>query len=89
MVVFAQSGGPTVTDKNNLVVLKQALEAVNQENLVVIFTKCDQDPSFDLAYAEGWLDVIQRNFEWLQNIEQDRIFLHRGKPSPNSAATTH
>ena len=63
-----------------MIIMKQALEAVCPKNLAVVFTKCDMDPEFDLDYAEGWLDEICEDLSWLENIGQDRIFLHRLNP---------
>ena len=46
---------PDVGDKQNAVVLQEAISGMNPENLACVMTFADQDPTYDVNYAQEFV----------------------------------
>ena len=59
---------------------KQAIGNLQPENVVLIFTHCDQDTLFDLDHAHTWYQkgLVHDNLG-MPDISKERIFLFKGK----------
>ena len=59
---------------------KQAIGNLQPENLVLIFTHCDQDAEFDLDHAHTWYqNGLVHDSIGMPDIAKDHIFLFNGK----------
>lgn len=54
LILFRASERPSIADANILAVLKQTIETINPATIAIIFTFCDQDPTFNIDYAHEW-----------------------------------
>lgn len=84
LLFIMQKFRPDTLDKTNILVMMEALREINPENVAVVFTHCDENPSFTKEKGVKYMDSLLKTMNKDQynvpfQVTAERIFLFKGE----------